>query len=535
VIAPRRAGRTLVPLVLAIAGCRPDCTPSSAGPAPIVLLVTVDTCRADHLGAYGSQRVRTPNVDRLAAEGTVFENTYSAVNVTLPSHLSMLTSLPAAIHRVTSNHSQAARPVETLHARLRAAGYRVAAFVSAIHLGPTRVLGSVLHDLDRFDAPRRASRPWQAEETTDHLLHWLRGACREPTFAWMHLWDPHMPYTPPAPFDDAYYQGDPRNPRHASMQGVQLDWTLHDLHAARRHLQRVPRLVRTLKQTLGVSSRGARGLILDPAGLRTQGIDDATYGALFAIRTDLHRTLPLHPEIAGFLTGIRDVDYPRALYAGEISYVDHEIGRLRDTLEAWGIADRVVLMVTGDHGEGLGEHGIYFNHIGLWDEMLHVPLVVWAPGRVRAERRSEIASGLDVAPTLLGLVGLPPAPAMEGGNLFDPAAPHRRIVAEAVHGDQITLRDDSWKVVRTLHGYYTNDAFHPETGQLELYDLSTDPAERTNVATARPDVAQTLTAALDTWLDTHGVGPGTPGYTDVPAPRISPDDRARLRALGYIQ
>ena len=532
------ARRGLALVALAAAACRPDCTPRGGASAPIVLLVTVDTCRADHLGAYGSRRVRTPNLDRLAAEGTVFEDAYSAVNVTVPSHLSILTSVPVAVHRVTSNHAQAARPVETLHARFRAAGYRVAAFVSAFHLGPTRVLGTVLRDLDRFDAPSRASKPWQAEETTDHLLGWLRGACREPAFAWMHLWDPHMPYAPPAPFDRAYYDGDPRDPRHTSMADVQLDWVLHDLHPARTRLRRFPALLRTLKRDLGVSNRGARQLILYPDGLRTHAADDSAYATLLAAvhpaYADLHRSLPFHQELAGFLTGVRDVAYPRALYAGEISYVDRELGRLRDTLEAWGLADRVVLVVTGDHGEGLGEHGLYFDHIGLWEEMLHVPLVVWAPGRVRAERHRGAASGLDVAPTLLRLAGLAPAPAMDGADLFT-APPSRRIVAEAARGRQIMLRDGTWKLVRTFVASYVNDAFHPDAGQVELYDLAADPTEHANLVAARPEVARALGASLDAWLDAHGIRHDGRGYEEVAAPPVSAEDQERLRALGYVE
>src|SRR5206468_8311189 len=105
-------------------------------------------------------------------------------------------------------------------------------------------------------------------------------------------------------------------------------------------------------------------------------------------------------------------------YAGEVSYVDEQIGRLRRGLEDLGLTGRTILVVTADHGESLGEHGIYFDHFGLHDPNLRVPLIVWAPGRVPAARRSDTVRGLDVAPTILRLANLPVPPAMHGSDLL---------------------------------------------------------------------------------------------------------------------
>lgn len=523
--------------LLASWGCRPDCSPTRPGPAPIVLLVTVDTLRADHLGAYGDRRGTTPSLDRLAAEGQRFSEAYAPASVTLPSHVSILTSLPLAAHGVVDNHTAAARPTETLVERFGAAGYRTAAFVSVIHLGPTMLLGRLLPRLERFEAPRRVSAPLRAEDTTDRMLEWLRGACQEPVFAWMHLWDPHMPYDPPAPFDRAYYTGDPYDPHHDSMRDVELDWALYDLAPVRSRLARHAAAVRTLKRLSGGSTRKARRAILYPDELRPfagpEG-PEALFDLVRPIRADLRRHLPFNPGFASFLQGVRDIEYPRALYAGEVSYVDRELGRLRRTLEAWGIADRVVLVVTGDHGEGLGEHGLYFNHIGVWDEMLRVPLIVWAPGRVPPAQRDEPASGVDVAPTLLALAGLEPSPEMEGRNLLAPAGASRPIVAEAVRGGQIAIRDGRWKLVRTHQPNWVNEAFHPAPPQVELYDLTADPGERTNRVADVPDAAAALGARLDAWMHAHGLALDGTGYVRASAP-LPPDQRDRLRALGYLE
>ena len=122
----------VIALALVLAGgCRPTCTPPPGDARPNVVLVTVDTLRADHLGCYGSPVVRTPHLDRLAAEGTLFERCYALTHVTVPSHLTILTSLPPAEHGVLTNDKQTARPVEALPALFAHAGYRTAAFVSA--------------------------------------------------------------------------------------------------------------------------------------------------------------------------------------------------------------------------------------------------------------------------------------------------------------------------------------------------------------------------------------------------------------------
>jgi arylsulfatase A-like enzyme len=528
--------RWLLPGLLLLAACRPDCTPAGADKAPpIVLLVTVDTLRADHLGSYGSRHVRTPSFDRLGSEGVRFARAWSAANATLPSHTSLFTSQPLARHGVLSNQTKTTADVTTIQDVFRDAGYRTAAFVSAYHLGPRMIFGSLLDRLDRFEAPRRVSKPWLAGETVDRTLDWMRGACRERAFAWVHLWDPHMPYAPPAPFDHAYYRDDPRAARHTSLVGVEFDWILHDLSRIRARLAEHAEVVRTLKRRLHATSRQSRGLILYPDALRRAAPDRETFDELFAqtrpVMSHLHRSLPFDRRFAGFLDGVRDIEYPRALYAGEVSYVDRELGRLVDTLASWGLRDRLVIVVTADHGEGLGDHGIYFNHVGLWEPMLRVPLIVWAPGRVTPAVRDEPAMGLDVAPTVLHAVGLEVPGSMEGRDLLTADVPRRPVVSETVQRWQTMLMDGDWKLVRTTTGFYVTSAFHRDAGDVELFDLGRDPDERTNLASTEPARLADMQARLDAWLAAHGVANGAP----VPPPVVSPSDRDRLRALGYIE
>lgn len=528
--------RWAVLCLIALVACQPDCTPSGGEPAPVVLLVTVDTLRADHVGSYGSRPARTPHLDRLAAEGVRFTRVWSAANATVPSHVSLFTSQPLARHGVVSNQPKQVPVVRTVHDVFREGGYRTASFVSAYHVGPRMLFGSLLDRLERFEAPERATKPWRAEETVDRTLRWMRGTCRERAFAWVHLWDPHMPYAPPPPFDRAYYLGDPRDPRHSSLVDVEFDWVLHDMTGIRARLAAHSAIVRAVKDRLHLSSRKSRGVILQPDTLRRAAPDRATFDELFArtqpLLARLHRTLPFDANFAGFLTGVRDVEYPRALYAGEASYVDRELGRLVDTLTSWGLRDRLMVVVTADHGEGLGDHGIYFNHIGLWEPMLRVPLIVWAPGRLAPKVDDRPASGLDVAPTLLRAVGLEIPASMEGRDVLATDVPRRPLVAESIERWQTTLVDDDWKIVRTATGFYVTSAFHREAGDVELYDLARDPDERTNLAASEPVRLAGMQARLDAWLAAHAAA--VDGMPSRPVPSV-PGDRPRLRALGYVE
>jgi arylsulfatase A-like enzyme len=530
--------RAALGLLVLAAACRPDCTPLGGDPAPIVLLVTIDTLRADHLGSYGSARVQTPNLDRLGAEGVRFANVWSAASITIPSHTSLFLSQPLARHGVVSNQARQAPAGDTVQGLFHSAGYRTAAFVSAYHLGPAMLFGSLLPMLQPFDAPELAAKPRVAADTVDHTLAWLKGACRTRTFAWIHLWDPHMPYTPPSPFDRAYYRGDPRDPRNTSLADVEYDWVLRDVTGMRARLGRHASVIRLLKTRLGIGTRAARRLVLHPNELRQAAPDPHTYAlldaAVFPVYRHLQRTLPFSRHFAGFLEGVRDVEYPRALYAGEVSYVDRELGRLVDTLTAWGLRDRMLVLVTADHGEGLGDHGIYFNHEGLWEPMLRVPLIVWAPGRVAPGVRADPASGLDVAPTLLELARIPFPSSMEGRDLLADGVTVRPVVAEGAARTQIAFIDRGWKLVRTLSGFFVVSAFQRDAGDVELYDLAHDPEERRNVAAIETDRLADLSARLDAWLTAHGRRPD--GKDALPAaPPLTPAERDRLRALGYVE
>src|SRR5262249_55405639 len=141
------------------------------------------------------------------------------------------------------------------------AGYRTGAFVSAKHLGPEWTLGPLLSaGIETWKSPRRMSVPQRAAETNGEGFRWLHQGCRDPFFAWIHYWDPHMPYEPPPPWDTAYYRGDPRDPRATSMDHVALGWFFYELGGVRAALGERAADVRALKRELGMRSQAVRQL-----------------------------------------------------------------------------------------------------------------------------------------------------------------------------------------------------------------------------------------------------------------------------------
>lgn len=351
--------------------------------APNVLLVTMDTARADYFGAYGRTDVQTPHFDGLAAQGVRFDNAFSQIPVTGPSHKTIFTGVPPWEHGNLLNGLPLDPEYRTLAQELRGRGWRTAAFVSAYvldgSLGFSRgfevydddfgwlqgwdatVPGRLLAMVQRFTHPDLVLERIGGR-TTDQALDWLDRNARggAPFFAWVHLFDPHGPYVPPPPYDTAYYQGDPRDPAHTSMAAAQ---------------------------------------------------NIAAY---------------LKPS----LQGITDADYVLAQYAGEVSYTDAQVGRLLSWLEQSGQAQDTLVILVADHGESLaGEHGVWFNHgDDLYEASTWIPWAMRLPGGAHAGTVvEELVELTDLAPTVYQVLGVE-GPAHMTGQSVLPAIqgqPHR--------------------------------------------------------------------------------------------------------------
>jgi choline-sulfatase len=436
--APGRAPRSRLGAWLVLAGAlllvtsfvalrlRPK-PPRSREPLNL-LLVTLDTTRADRLGCYGHAAAKTRHFDRLAAEGVRFETVVSSAPITLPSHSSIMTGLYPFEHGVRNNGNFYLAPrFETLATRLKARGYSTGAFVSSFILDRRYGLdrGFDVYD-DRMEGEYAQVVTLQAERRGDRtalaLGRWIDERAKQPQapfFAWLHLYDPHEPYQPPHPFRD-----------------------------------------------------------------------------LFA----------------------------NDLYDGEIAFTDAIFASVLDRLRGAGLLDRTLVVVTGDHGESLGEHGETTHSMFVYEGAIRVPLLVWRPGLVPAGRVvKEPVRLIDVAPTILDLLGAPPLEAPHARSLVPLMFGRNEGPAPPAYSETLLPKFYmNWAPLRALRDgrYKLIDAPRPE-----LYDLATDPHEEHNLYAERPRTAEALRAGLDRL---------TASGDAMSVQTLDREAMEKLAALGYI-
>jgi arylsulfatase A-like enzyme/tetratricopeptide (TPR) repeat protein len=395
-----------------------------------VLIITLDTTRADHIGAYGYTAAQTPNVDALAREAILFEHCITPTAYTLPSHSSIMTGLYPPSHGVRINGEAAlADSNTTLAERLSARGYRTAAFVAAFVLDGRWGLSQGFQQYDdhfklgpdqRLDLAR-VQRP--ANQVVDAALQWLDSGAKQPFFAWVHLYDAHFPYEPPEPFRSRFSKGG-----------------------------------------------------------------------------------------------------PNALYDGEISFADSQVGRLLEWLHRKGLDDNTIVVICGDHGEGLGNHGESEHGYYIYDYAVHVPLIVRIPGR-RA-RVAEQVRTIDIAPTIVELVAGETLKDVDGLSFLPLIDGQKESPRYAYSESVATKLQYGWSA---LYGLRTNDFKFIEAPRQELYDLKQDPAESVNRLDDDRRVARQFLGELTRVRDT----------TARRAPKaqeanIDDETMKKLASLGYL-
>ncbi len=405
-------------------------------PPPVVLLVTSDTHRADHVGAAGGP-VQTPALDALAAQGVLFRDCLTSTNVTNPSHIALMTATHPRDTGILDNYRQVGDGAPTLAERFRDAGFTTLAAVSAQHLSHAE--SGLGQGFDRLSAPQVPQR--DSAETVADLLAWLPEFEGRPLFVWLHLFDAHTPYDPPQPFAGMYRQGaggDPFAPGEPAPEGFPEPFL------------------------------------------------EATVGR----------------------PGLRDLSYPDTQYRAEVSYLDERLG----TVLGHARFLDAVIAVTGDHGESLGEHGVYWDHAGLYPQTLGVPMILRWPGGPRGAVSDVPVRQIDAGRTLLDLVGLGRAEfpgrdlreALPGAAGEEEARARPRF-ALAAHGMSASITEGRWHLVLHLRRHYpqstrVQDVKHlNDEHQVELYDLSKDPACENDLR-RRVKVAKPLRAKLLAWL-----------------------------------
>jgi arylsulfatase A-like enzyme len=455
------SGLAALVLVACLAGCSGDNSRKHAPETAVhrnLLLITIDTLRADRLGCYGWQDAQTPTLDSLAATGYLFESAHAQITSTIPSHASMMTSLYVRSHGVYANQQVLDGRAVTLAEVLDGSGYGTAAILGIRALGARSGVTQGFQMEDAPDGPPRT-----AGEVTALAIPWLRRRAREggSFLLWLHYYDPHLPYAPPERF------------RRAD-----------------------PAFVGRFKTEITVADMMALG--------------------------DGRIPLPTQPELR----------HAWMLYDGEISYVDSEIARVLKVMRELGLARNTIVLVVADHGESHGDHGIFFDHFGLYDPTSRIPMIMTIPGWAGGVRIRALVQSIDIMPTLLELLGLGLPQGVEGVSLVpvleEPGAEVNAAAFSELTGNlQASVRTSAWKLISGIRSA-TLHAGETRSGSIELYNLRADPGETANVAGASPGQASALMRRLEAWSRRREPRWGAPR-------RVDDETRKALEELGYLR
>jgi choline-sulfatase len=410
-------------------------------PSPVIL-ISIDTLRADHLSCYGYRNARTPSIDALAANGTLFSQASSQIPITLPSHFSLFTSTYPFEKGVEENGERVPSEAMTLAAVLRSHGYSTAAFIGGYFLarqfgidqGFTFYESPFARQTEGSGVAAALKRP--AGEVLASARKWLASpdsASGAPFFVFIHLFDLHQPYT-------------------------------------------------------------------EPESFRAQ--------------------------------------YPASEYDAELAYADSTLGEFWQFLKDQGLFSRSLIVFLSDHGESLGEHGESTHGYFIYQSTLRVPLIIhWPDGNwpqgtppapARPKQIDEPVALIDVAPTIVQFLGLPPPQSFQGKSLLPLVSAGGAQSTSEVYSESLYAHDKfGWAPLRSLR---VGNFKYIDAPEAELYDLDRDPGEQQNLICGRPTVAQSLRdRRVQLRKRFAGASSGVPRQAE-----ISPEAFANLHALGYL-
>lgn len=464
-------------IVLAVTTSCGKKPPEKSGSKPNVILITLDTTRKDHLSLYGYGRKTTPNLDKFAAEGAVFDAVFSSSSWTVPSHASIMTGLYSKSHGAEFEYQHLDPGYPTLAGILSGNGYDTAGFVVSPALNEWYGIG---RGFKKYEQSFIKDDPDEKNELEMNaaIFKWLKQDRGEkPFFLFVNYFDPHNPYRhheKPVSFVDSAYNGDLNRERVAIGENPERGDDRHINERVIRYRQ------------------------------------------------------PLKPE---------DLHQLVALYDEEIAYMDYCLGQLLGKLKDDGLLDNSIVIIVADHGESLTEHFLMSHGRALYKQLIDVPLVIYYPPQISAGTRVKSpAQNVDILPTVLDYAGISKIQNVSGVSLRDvikngKVDENRVIFAES-------YPDPSWtkwfsprfnrkaRVIISRHWKY----FLYSDGEEELYNLEKDPEETKNLAACSPAVAKRMKNMLLAF-DSSLPKMKPRGKTNSGVPEKT---KEQLKSLGYL-
>lgn len=396
-----------------------------------IILFTLDTQRADYIGAYKKGKADTPNIDRVAEEGVLFETCIAQTPLTLPSHTSILSGTYPLYHQVRDNGGfQVPESLEMVSEVLKSAGFTTSAFIASYVLHSKWGINQGFDtysdgfDLSKYESISLGNVQKRADEVLGDARKWLLENKDKKFFTWVHLYDPHTPYDPPSPFKEKY---------------------------------------------------------------------------------------------------------PDRPYRGEVEYMDHQLGLFFDFLKKEGLYNKCLIIMAGDHGESLGQHGESSHGFFIYEPTVHVPLIIRAPFAFPARRVENFAELVDIAPTILDALGISVPSSYQGesllGLMFGSKEREKNVAYTETYYPRLHY---GWS---ELKGFYYNKKWkYILAPRDELYDIRKDKWEKDNLALKQSAQARRVKTRLQAFVEKGSKDARDPGE----AANVDKEDLQKLAALGYL-
>jgi arylsulfatase len=403
-----------------------------------ILFIDIDTLRADHLECYGYSKPTSPHIDRLAGESVLFERCYAPGIPTTPAHTTLYTGQHPLTHNIVSHGGSIDLDKKTPVLPELLQG---AGYTTCAVDNLFDIKPWLARGYEYYINPSHRHKMRllvSTEEINRRAIPWLKSHANEPFFLFVHYWEPHTPYLPPERYR-RFYSGKDR---------------------------------------------------FDPAIKSMEPMKDTPFWGMWG--DTWFKKLGL----------VTDPDYIVSLYDAEINRVDEGVGALLVALDEAGLAENTLVLLTADHGEVMMKNGIYFDHHGLYEDTIHVPLILRLPGKLEAGARiSQLVQHMDLAPTILKMAGAELPPTMEGKDLGPLArgetvtpAWDRVVCCECTWQAKWAVRTDRWKFILSREQDQYGSPLR------ELYDLIVDPGETANVWDQQHEAGRELETWLENWI-----------------------------------
>ena len=501
---------------------------SSHPPKRLVFLLTADALRPDHLGCYGSMAVKTPHLDRLAEEGTLFTHARASSTTTVGSYVSLLTGKHCIEHGCHLEWAMMPNDRFSWPKYMAAHQFHTLFASSECELSLQKIAPHFNNYLPCMGNPAQ-----DGGITTRQVLHWIDHHLHQPTFFWVQYFDAHPPCCIPEPFHSMYYSGDPTDPNNhwepekvKSIRGLEILLEFQDAipqlsegKINRQFIQRLEDTARYLRKEiscgpdlashllglgqeacLGLSPRRFGSWLYEQCLRCKQGAVPPSLKAwLFEIYPKLQF---IEREILSWVDGVVDFRFPLNQYRASVSYFDHHVGSLVKALQERDLYDQTTIIVTAPHGEILNEHSPALHHHALTEQTIRIPMIV-KPGRdlvanshyPHGRRVEGVFDLIDLYPTIIEGLGLPLPKGLSGRSRW-----HELLTVVPIP-EHDSFSDDRGSVLSLFNApyIYFRDK-EKSVNESQLYQVTDSLMYQENLAKSSPEIAASMEARLQAWL-----------------------------------